>query len=83
MRSISLQAGLNKNACACTLSGRRWPKAEQALADFLGVSVRELFPDRYPQLTRRQGSASRSVRKVKSQQRTLTRRREAPDKEAA
>jgi len=48
LEKISQAAGLTRTACSCVLAGRRWPRAEQALADFLDVPVSTLFPDRYP-----------------------------------
>ena len=77
LRSISLRAGLHHNACACTLSGRRWPRAERALAEFLGVPVERLFPDRYRATPGADSSGKSQVRKVKNQQRTLPRRQAA------
>jgi len=83
LSAISRAAGLTRTACSCALAGRRWPRAEQALAEFLDVPVHRLFPDRYGATSMTHHNRSRRVRKVKNQQRTLTRRREAPDKEAA
>ncbi len=77
LRSISLRAGLTHTACACTLSGRRWPRAERALAEFLGVPVERLFPDRYRATPGADSSGKSQVRKVKNQQRTLPRRQAA------
>ena len=48
LRKISRAAGLVHTACSSALCGRHWPRAEQALADFLDVPVSTLFPDRYP-----------------------------------
>jgi len=75
LRAISRAAGLTHTACSCALAGRRWPKAEKALAHFLGVPVSLLFPDRYRASTLgRQHNRKSRMRKVKSQQRTLTAR---------
>lgn len=46
LSSLSLEAGLNKNACALALSVP-WPRAEAAIAKFLGLQPREIWPDRY------------------------------------
>ena len=44
--------GLDPSACRCAGS-RTHRKAEAAIADFLGVPVEKLFPDRYPVRTAR------------------------------
>ncbi len=44
--------GLDPSACRCAGS-RTHRKAEAAIADFLGVAVEKLFPDRYPIRTAR------------------------------
>ncbi len=75
LANLSRRAGIYPTGMSCMLSGRRWPKAEKALAQFLGVPVEELFPDRYRASTLgRQHNRKSRVRKVKSQQRTLTAR---------
>jgi Ner family transcriptional regulator len=75
LRGISRRAGLCANACTITLGGRRWRRAEQALADFLGVPARDLFPDRYGAAPKTDGSGKSPLRKVKSHERNE--RREA------
>lgn len=47
---VALLAGLEPSACRVALC-RRNIRGEQALADFLGVSVRVLWPERYPVTT--------------------------------
>ncbi len=44
--------GLDPSACRCAGS-RTHRKAEAAIADFIGVPVEKLFPDRYPIRTAR------------------------------
>jgi len=77
LRDISRAAGLTHTACSCALAGRRWPKAEEALAEFLGVPVERLFPDLYRATPGADTSGKSQVRKVKNQQRTLPRRQAA------
>jgi len=78
LANLSRHAGIYPTGMSCMLSGRRWPKAEKALAQFLGVPVEELFPDRYrASASISQHNRKSQVRKVKNQQRTLPRRQAA------
>lgn len=49
LRKLALDAGLSESACRKAL-GTPLPAGEAAIADFLGVTVHELWPDRYPVL---------------------------------
>lgn len=49
LRRISLAAGLSESTCRKALSGPQ-PAGEAAIAEFLNVTVQELWPDRYPSL---------------------------------
>jgi len=77
LASLSRKAGLYPTALSCMLSGRRWPRAERALADFLGVPVERLFPDRYGATPGADSSGKSPVRKVKNHEDELTERRAA------
>lgn len=48
LRQISIQAGLNGDAGSHSLT-RAKPAANKAIADFLGISMHELWPDWYAQ----------------------------------
>lgn len=47
LRRISLAAGLSESTCRKALQEPQ-PAGEAVIADFLGVTVQELWPDRYP-----------------------------------
>ncbi len=47
LRQIAREAGLEKSACSAALI-RPLPAAEAAIADYLGLTLNELWPDRYP-----------------------------------
>lgn len=47
LRAVSLEAGLSESTCRKALAVPM-PSGEAAIADFLGVTVHELWPDRYP-----------------------------------
>lgn len=49
LRRISLAAGLSESTCRKALQEPQ-PAGEAVIADFLGVTVQELWPDRYPAL---------------------------------
>lgn len=49
LRRLSLASGLNASSC-CKALRTSLPSGEAAIADFLGVTVQELWPDRYPTL---------------------------------
>ena len=49
LRRLSLRAGLCPSAC-CKAFPQPFPAAEAAISEFLGVTVQDLFPDRYPTL---------------------------------
>lgn len=49
LRQLALEAGLSEGACRKALAVPL-PAGEAAIADFLGVTVHELWPDRYPTL---------------------------------
>lgn len=49
LRRLALEAGLSEGACRKALAVSL-PAGEAAIADFLGVTVHELWPDRYPVL---------------------------------
>lgn len=50
LRQLALEAGLSESACRKALAVPL-PAGEAAIADFLGVTVHELWPDRYPTLS--------------------------------
>ncbi len=77
LTNLSRRAGIYPTGMSCMLSGRRWPRAERALAEFLGVPVERLFPERYRATPGADTSGKSQVRKVKNQQRTLPRRQAA------
>lgn len=77
LKSLSLKAGLSAPACATTLWGRPWPRAEQALADCLGVPVEHLFPERYRGTASRGKSSGRRGARKGQKIRTRTDRRNA------
>jgi Ner family transcriptional regulator len=49
LRQLSLEAGLSPSACSKAFT-QSFPAAEVAIAQFLGLTVQELWPDRYPTL---------------------------------
>ncbi len=49
LRQVALDAGLSESACRKALSVSI-PAGEAAIAEFLNVTVQELWPDRYPSL---------------------------------
>ncbi len=49
LRAVSLDAGLSESTCRKALAVPL-PAGEAAIAAFLGVTVQELWPDRYPSL---------------------------------
>lgn len=54
LTELALEAGLHTSACRVALL-RHFPAGERAIADFLGISPRVLWPERY-----RPGSDSRA-----------------------
>ena len=46
LRSLETDFGLETNTCAVALD-RPFPKAERAIAAFLGLRLHDLWPDRY------------------------------------
>lgn len=50
LRKLALEAGLSESACRKALAVPL-PAGEAVIAGFLGVSVHELWPDRYPTLS--------------------------------
>ncbi|MBI1407333.1 MAG: transcriptional regulator [Caulobacter sp.] len=46
LSQLALDAGLTESACRAALT-RCVPKADKAIARFLGVSLHSLWPDRY------------------------------------
>lgn len=49
LRQIAVEAGLSPSACSKAFT-QTFPAAEVAIAQFLGLTVQELWPDRYPTL---------------------------------
>jgi Ner family transcriptional regulator len=52
LAELSRRHGYHQEAARIALR-RRWPRLEQIIADFLGISPAELWPDRYPESRRR------------------------------
>lgn len=46
LKSLSLKAGLSSHACSVALV-KPFPSAEEAIANFLGITAQELWPDRF------------------------------------
>ncbi len=44
LTGLARQAGLADNAIRMALTGKRWARAEQVIADFIGVPAKTLFP---------------------------------------
>ena len=44
LTGLARQAGLADNAIRMALMGKRWARAEQVIADFIGVPAKTLFP---------------------------------------
>ena len=49
LRRLALEAGLSESTCRKALAVPM-PAGEVAIAEFLGLTVQELWPDRYPTL---------------------------------
>lgn len=46
LKSLSLKAGLSSRACSKALTAP-FPAAEEAIAEFLGIPARQLWPNRF------------------------------------
>ena len=46
LKSLSLKAGLSARACSVALI-KPFPAAEEAIAEFLGIPARQLWPSRF------------------------------------
>lgn len=47
LRRVALKAGLSESACRMALQYGNCPAGEKALAAFIGVAPRVIWPDRY------------------------------------
>lgn len=64
LRDLALESGLSESACRVALI-RPLPAGEAAIADFLGLTLQDLWPDRYPSLpTSRSEHATTSMRET-------------------
>ena len=72
LKSLSKALSLSQNDVAVSMC-RRFPKADKAIAKFLGVELHVLWPERYTEcgrLLRQQRQSSRRRRRYTSQKRT-------------
>lgn len=51
LEALSEEAGYSKSAISRTLA-KPWPAVEKVIANFIGKSPREVWPDRYDELGR-------------------------------
>lgn len=47
LSGLALANGLNESACRASLRRRQSQRADSVIAEFLGVALHELWPDRY------------------------------------